>query len=129
MSAMDLLARLFTGPIMFVAGILHFVKPQMYEQIMPPELPAHRELVYASGVAESGAAVLAMIPATRRLGGWLLIATLVGVFPANVNMAARPERFEEHVPGGRAGLWARLPLQAAMIYLVYRATLRRPAGD
>lgn len=122
---MDLIARFFTGPLMLAAGILHFAKPEMYERIMPDELPAHRALVYASGVAEATGAVLSMVPATRRIGGWLSIATLIGVFPANVHMAVRAERFEAHVPGGRAALWARLPLQGVMLYLVHRATLRR----
>jgi uncharacterized membrane protein len=124
---MTLIARFFTGPMMFAAGILHFVKPEMYIRIMPDELPAHRELVLASGVAEVAGATLSMIPATRRLGGLLMIATLLGVFPANVHMAVRAERFEKHVPGGRNALWARLPLQGVMLYLVYRATLKKPA--
>ena len=32
------------------AGALHFVAPRPYERIMPAALPAHRALVYASGV-------------------------------------------------------------------------------
>lgn len=123
---MDTVARVFTGPLMLLAGLNHFRRPKVYEQIMPPYLPAHRELVYASGVAEAAGAVLSMVPQTRRVGGWLTIATLVGVFPANVEMAVHPERYEKHVPGGRRALYARLPLQAVMVWLVYRATLRTP---
>ncbi len=74
---------------------------------MPGYLPAHRELVYASGVAEivGGAGVLH--PKTRRAAGWWLIATLLAVFPANVEMAVHAERFKQFP---RAALWARLPL-------------------
>ena len=50
------------------------------------------------------------------------------MFPANVQMAIDAEKFEDKVPGGRAGLYARLPLQAVMLYLVYRATLKRPSA-
>jgi hypothetical protein len=51
--------RLF-GPTFILAGIYHFVNPKVYESIMPDYLPAHRELVYASGVAEAvgGAALI-----------------------------------------------------------------------
>lgn len=35
-----------------LAGIFHFLKPRMYMRIMPRYLPAHKELVYASGAAE-----------------------------------------------------------------------------
>ena len=106
------LRRLF-GPVFIVAGTLHFVIPRTYAAIMPDWLPAHTELVYASGVAEiaGGAALLA--PRTRRLGSLWSIATLVAVFPANLNMALNPDRYE--VPGGPVALWLRLPLQLALI--------------
>ena len=105
--------RLF-GPLFVTTGILHFLKPRWYEAIMPDWLPAHRELVYASGVAEvvSGAALLH--PRTRRAGGTLSVATLVAVFPANLHMALHPERYRA-IPGGRPALLARLPLQLALI--------------
>ena len=62
---------------------------------MPEALPAHRELVYPSGVAEmaGGAGVLA--DRTTRAAGWWLIATMLAVFPANVNMAVDAERFRD----------------------------------
>ena len=104
-----------------VAGSLHFLRPRTYEAMMPRQLPAKRELVYASGAAEliGGAAVLH--PATRRAGGWWLIATLVGIFPANVNMAVASRRFHR-IPAWL--LWARLPLQAALIAWAWRAAVR-----
>lgn len=105
--------RLF-GPIFITTGILHFAIPRTYEAIMPDWLPAHRELVYASGVAEIAAGAAIMHPRTRKLGGQLSIATLVAVFPANLHMALNPERYPQ-VPGGRAALLARLPLQALLI--------------
>jgi uncharacterized membrane protein len=105
--------RLF-GPFFVLAGILHFVKPRIYESIMPDWLPAHRALVYASGVAEIAAGAGTMHPRTRRAGGWLGVATLVGIFPANLHMALHPERYRA-IPGGRAALLARLPLQLLLI--------------
>ncbi|MGI8903600.1 MAG: DoxX family protein [Solirubrobacteraceae bacterium] len=105
--------RLF-GPVFVLAGIMHFVRPGMYESIVPDYLPAHRALVYASGVAEIAGGAGVLHPATRRLGSWWSIATLLAVFPANVQMAQHPERYPK-LPGGRAGLIARLPLQAVLI--------------
>ena len=108
---------------MTLAGVMHFVKPRWYERIMPPYLPAHRELVYASGVAEIAGALGTMHPRTRRPAGLLLIATLVGVFPANVHMALNPDDYDD-LPGGAPALWARLPLQALFVLWVWRATQR-----
>lgn len=118
------IARLFAGPGMILAGINHFVMPRTYEAIVPEYLPAQRELVYASGAAEMVAAALTLHPRTRRAGGWGLIATLVGVFPANVEMALHPERFEQFSP---VVLWGRLPVQLVLVYLVWLATLKRDA--
>ena len=114
--------RALCGPFFVVAGALHFVRPRVYASIIPDYLPAHRELVYASGVAEALGGALLLHPRTRGLAARLLVATLVAIFPANVWMAQHPERYR--VPGGRAALIARLPLQALFIAWV-RAAARR----
>ena len=109
------------GPSFVIAGALHFVVPKSYEAMMPRSLPAHRELVIASGIAEIAGGVGLMHPRTRSWAGWWLIATLLAVFPANLNMAMNPDRYAEHVPGGQPALIARLPLQAALIAWVHAA--------
>jgi uncharacterized membrane protein len=102
------------GPFYVFAGVMHFVIPKVYERIMPPWLPAHRELVYASGVAEivGGAALMHPDPKVRRFGGWFETATMAAVFPANVHMALNPDDFRD-VP--KPGLYARLPFQALFV--------------
>lgn len=80
------------------------------------------EMVLVSGAAEIAGGLALVHPRTRRAGGWWLIATLLGVFPANVHMALHPEQFPG-IPGGKAALWARLPVQGAFIALV-RAAMR-----
>jgi uncharacterized membrane protein len=119
-------SRLLTraaGPTFVVAGALHFLKPRWYRAIMPDWLPAHRELVYASGVAEmaGGLGLLAPDPRARRWAGRWLVATLIAVFPANLHMALNPERFAR-IP--RGALWARLPFQGVFIAWVLRAGAR-----
>lgn len=100
---------------MFIfAGTMHFVIPRVYESIVPSYLPWRRGLVYASGVAEIAGGAAVLHPRTRTLGSWWSIATLLAVFPANVHMAQHPDRYHK-VPGGRAALIARLPLQALLI--------------
>ena len=115
-------ALLFSGPGMLAAGTLHFVRPATYEAVIPDYLPAHRELVYASGVAEVVGGALASVPATRRAGGWLLLATLVGVTPVHVHMIVHRDRYPR-IPLWL--LWARLPLQGVLLRGVWLATLRR----
>ena len=106
------------GGFFLVAGLLHFLKPAPYVAIVPDALPRKREIVYASGVAELAGGAGVLYPRTRRLAGWWLIATLVAVFPANVNMAVNAGRFKGIPPWA---LWARLPVQALLIAWAYRA--------
>jgi uncharacterized membrane protein len=114
------MSRLLGGTFL-VAGALHFLSPRTYEAIMPRYLPAHRELVYASGVAEMAGGAGVLHPRTRRAAGWWLIVTLLAIFPANVEMAVHGERFRRFP---RPLLWARLPLQGAIIAWVWRAAIR-----
>jgi len=100
------------------AGIAHFVKTEVYVSIMPPYLPAHRELVYLSGGLEILGGVGLAIPRLRRWAGFGLIALLLAVFPANIHMAVSPK---EYLNWGLP-LWllyARLPLQFVLMFALW----------
>ena len=103
------------GVFFIFAGIMHFVIPKTYAAIVPDWLPKerHRDVVYASGVAEIAGGVAVLHEKTRRLGSLWSIATLVAVFPANWHMYRHPDRYE--VPGGRMSLLLRLPVQLLFI--------------
>ena len=123
---MQLIRRL-CGPFFVLAGSLHFLKPGFYLSIMPSWLPWHRELVAASGIAEIAGGLALMSPdaRVRRAGGWFTIATLLGVYPANINMAFNPQDYP-HVPGGAAALYARLPIQGVFLAWVVAAMRTDP---
>jgi uncharacterized membrane protein len=120
-----ILLRRLTGPFFVLAGLLHFVKPKLYRQIMPPYIPAPEAVVYASGLAEIAGGAGLMIPRHRNLAGWWLIATLIAVFPANLHMALNADKYHR-VPGAPHSLWARLPLQGVFVAAVLSAM--RPTG-
>lgn len=107
------------------AGVMHFLRPGFYLRIMPPSLPWHRELVYASGVAEIAGGIGVLVPALRPAARWGLIALLVAVFPANVYSTVHPEAVGLESATARTLLWLRLPLQAAFIAWVVSATRER----
>jgi len=103
-----------------LAGVLHFVAPETYERIVPPQFPRPRTLVYLSGIAEIGLGIGVMFERTRRLSARGLIALLVAVFPANVYMATGDDFDLRDLPARvrdprEAALWARLPLQAVLV--------------
>lgn len=114
-----MLLRALFALIFITAGVLHFVKRDLFLRMMPDWLPAHRLLVDLSGVIEVALGVLLLIPASSQLAAWGLIALLVAVFPANVNMALHPERWKKLNP---IGLYARLPVQGLLIYWAWTYT-------
>jgi uncharacterized membrane protein len=97
-------------------GVLHLVRPQTYDWMIPPELGPARPWVTGSGVAELATAALLAVPATRRIGGWAAAALLVGVLPAH----AQTLRATRRQPRTLALTAARIPFQVPMI----RAALR-----
>lgn len=119
--ARSLPARII-GAFFIAAGIYHFANPQPYIAMMPSYLPAPATLVAISGVAEMLGGVGVFLPATRVVAGWGLIALLLAVFPANLQVALHGW------PGvdlPQWVLWARLPLQPVFIWLVYRYCIAR----
>jgi uncharacterized membrane protein len=65
---------------MIVAGVLHFVNEDFYLRIMPPYLPAHRELVYLSGVFEIVLGAMLLVSHFTRIAAWGIILLLIAVF-------------------------------------------------
>ena len=107
-----------------VAGTLHFVVPRAYERIMPRWLPAHRALIYASGAAELAGAAGLLFPMVRPIAAWGLIALLVAVLPANVQMLQDARANPRTPTWARGALWVRLPLQLLLMWWVWAAAVR-----
>lgn len=83
---------------------------------MPPWLPLHDELIFISGICEILFALLLLFPLTRQIAAWCIIALLVAVFPANIQMMLNYR--QENNPL----LWLavlRLPLQILLIGWAY----------
>ena len=116
-----LLAAFFT-----VAGVMHFVKPELYAAIVPPWLPNAPLLVALSGAFEILGGLGVLPPRTRRVAGWGLIALLIAVFPANVQMLRLAYVFNASALW-KAALWFRLPLQLPVLWWVWRVAARRAA--
>ncbi|MGZ4047781.1 MAG: DoxX family protein [Bacteroidia bacterium] len=100
----------------FAAGVYHFVNPKLYLKIMPPYLPFPNLLIYISGICEIVFALLLIPESTRPIAAWLIIALLIAVFPANIQMAIN---FWQK---NSSSLWIailRLPLQIVLIWFAW----------
>ncbi|MBE2226644.1 MAG: DoxX family protein [Ignavibacteria bacterium] len=101
------------------AGLAHFIYPEFYLPIMPPYLPYHLELLNISGAFEILFAMLLISIKTRKAGAWLIIALLVAVFPANIQM------FINYLNANDPDLWiliVRLPIQLLFIWWAFGFT-------
>jgi len=104
------------------AGVMHFVKPEFFDAIVPSMLPNPRFWTNASGVAELAVAAAIATPATRRTGATAAAALFVAVFPANIQGAIDAK------PGlERVLTLARLPLQVPLVRLALK--VRKQAAD
>ncbi|WP_038171241.1 DoxX family protein [Tomitella biformata] len=110
------------------AGALHMARPELFDPLVPPQIPGTaRGWTYASGAAELGVGLAIAAPATRRLGAGAAAALFVAVFPANVYMALRWRR---RPLSYRAIAYGRLPLQIPLVLAaldIRRSTVRRAA--
>ena len=73
---------------MIMAGINHFNEEMipMMLATMPNYLPYHTELVYISGIIEIISGFMTLYWKTRNYGLYLIILTVIGVYPANIHM-------------------------------------------
>lgn len=120
------LARVVVGLLFLTSGILHFLRPEPFVAIVPSWLPSPQLLVYVSGFFEILGAMALQVPILRAVAAWGLIALLLMVLPANIFMLTNhPYIGDLSVPMWI--LWLRLPLQFALIYLVWWCSRPRPA--
>jgi uncharacterized membrane protein len=116
-------SRYLFGAFFIAAGVNHFINPGFYTRMMPAYLPLHGELVAISGVAEIVLGAMLLVPRFQVLAAWGLIALLVAVFPANLNMAMHADLYPTI---SQTALWIRLPIQGLLIAWAYWYT-RRPS--
>ncbi len=125
-----LASAFFTG-----AGVMHFVRPDFFESVVPDWFPDATLANHVSGAAEI-ALGLGLLPArTRRWSALGLVAVTAIVFPANIDMAINDVEVQP-VDGrmtrsvgtatGRSRLvnWVRLPLQLPLGYATWRIARR-----
>ena len=108
--------------MLVTTGVLHFVAPRPFMAIVPRALGRPRFWVHASGVAELVSGLLLLDRRTERVGGAAATATIVAVYPANIQMA-----LDSGAPTDAKAVfaWLRLPMQLPLIAWALRHA--RPA--
>lgn len=115
---MPRIALLIIALFFMTGGIAHFVVADFFIQAMPDYLAYHQELVMVSGVFEILGAIGILLPQTRLIAGYGLMALIIAVYPANINMAMQPEKYQNI---SELFLYIRLPMQFILLWFVWWA--------
>lgn len=107
--------RWILGVAMILVGITHFTSSEWFVHIMPPWIPFHLAMVLVSGAAEIALGAALLVPRTKRLASYGLVALYVAVFPANLHMALHHVTPIDAPDTPAWALWARLPVQLVLI--------------
>jgi uncharacterized membrane protein len=112
--------RVALAAMFLLAASGRLVNPVGLLQMIPEFLPLRQQALYLSGLFEVLGAIGLLVPRLQRLAGWGLIALLIVVVPANINVAINNLQIE-----GQAGSplyqWARVVWQFVLIWLVWWA--------
>jgi uncharacterized membrane protein len=109
------------------AGVMHFVSPDFFNDLVPPWLPPGESFwTYASGVVELVVAWLLLSPSRRRTGALFAVALFVGVYPGNLYMAWD---WRNEPIGDQLVAYGRLPFQFLFIWLAWKIAQAHDDSD
>ena len=111
------IASIFLGVILFVAGVLHLVRPSIFLKAMPPYIPYHLECIYITGALEIIFAFGLASESYRNLTSKILIAYFIAILPAHIHVSLNQiEMFGVSSP---YLLWGRTLFQVVFICWAY----------
>jgi len=99
-----------------LAGFNHFISTAGYYAIMPEWLPAHKLLIYLSGVLEISFGTMLLFKRTRKHAAWLIILMLFAFLPAHIYMIQKAPFRLKTIEITPLIAWIRIPFQAIFIW-------------
>lgn len=103
------------------SGVVHMVRPQVFDPLIPRQLGNRRAWVYGSGVAELACA--AGLLTGQRWAPAVTTATLAVVWVGNAKMAVDVQR-SSRPAWFKAAVWARMPLQVPLMRWAWNSPVR-----
>jgi uncharacterized membrane protein len=121
-------ARLFLGTISTGAGIAHFVKHEVFEQVVPrPFFQWLKPISAVTGVIQILSGIAIFFPRMRAFARWSTVGLLVPTLPFAVDQINHPDMLRKFgVPPALAPV--RVVAQILVVALTWWAT-RPPAND
>ena len=97
------------------SGMLHFVVPEFYLDIMPDYLPAPRFLVGITGLLEVIGGTCLLIYDLRKYGSWILILLLLAFFPIHIQHVMDHGYISDDISLPPILVWGRLGFQCVLL--------------
>ncbi len=116
-----LAGRIAMAVMLFFTAIAHVKFSEGMTAMIPDVFRFKTAIVYFTGVLEILFAVGILLPRYQALAGWLCIAFLILILPANINAAYHHLDYQtgEANGNGLKYLWFRIPLQFLFISWIY----------
>ena len=99
-------------------GVKHFIDPQYFINITPPQIEYKSFAVYFTGAIEVLGGLLILNKKTRKTGAYMLIFLLIVVFPANIYLYLS-ETPQQLLGISKTQALTRIPFQAPLILIAY----------
>ena len=99
-------------------GVKHFIDPQYFINITPPQIEYKSFAVYFTGALEVLGGLLILNKKTRKTGAYMLIFLLIIVFPANIYLYLS-ETPQQLLGISKTQALTRIPFQAPLILIAY----------
>ena len=99
-------------------GVKHFIDPQYFINITPPQIEYKSFAVYFTGVLEVLGGLLILNKKTRKTGAYMLIFLLIIVFPANIYLYVS-ETPQQLLGISKTQALTRIPFQAPLMLIAY----------
>lgn len=124
---LKLSGRIAMSIMLLFTAMGHFVFAEGMGMMLPSFVPWKEVIVYVTGALEIAAAVGLLIPATRTITAWFLIAFFILILPANIYAAINHVDYQTGTFDGKGldYLWFRVPLQILFIAWVYLSAIKK----
>ena len=119
--------RIGLALLLVFTGIGHFIKTEPMTQMLPPWAPARHVVVYFTGLVEFALAGGLLVPQTKRVTGWIVIAMLISFLPVYIYAAVNRIPMGGHA-WGPIYLLIRVLLQLILIAWAYQFAVRESAA-
>ena len=123
----SLSGRIAMCAMLLFTALGHFLFTEGMSKMIPDFIPLKSTVTILTGVLEIVIAIGLLFPNYQKTTGWILIAFLLLMLPANIKASLENLNYQTGAYDGKglSYLWSRIPLQVFFIAWVYFSSLKK----